>query len=586
MIRWNYLLPRLMIALVAVICIRLAANPTCQAIATKSLQAVTGATVQIENTEIGFYPPIVEMTRLQIADPRRDKMYQNLIEIDELKLELDIDQLLRKSLVVNRAIAEGIHIHSTRKESGHLPTSTDESNHIANSRNGFAESLTLKTQSIQTQFDEAIQDLSCTRTVDEIKTRWQNEFAVIQADIQTLEREAKDLLLSTEATTNPLRNIEQIQSKLSTIKQYRESLEALQKKFVAIPEQIQQDQIKLVDSKERDLNRLKEHLPLPLTDKEALNRDLIENTVIRLLDDVKTYLEYGETIAHYTFASPESERSRGQIFPMHPATSQSPYVRECLISGNLRHRGENHQLTAKIENLAKNKKHMTLPCRVQMTLQGRNQLMIEYAIQKKGNRELSQLTTHWPSGRTGEFNFGLSNAAGIQWDASDQEIWIQLKKDANKTDATKYSGRLINIQRNTKLSLTKQVEHNAPALLTSLTDQLSLIREIQMDVSFSNKNGQWSLDATSNLTPHLADFSDRYITRQFDLAKEKSRQQISRAYESQKAELNTWLAHQQINLRAQFDSTTQMLERIKDQMVHHSTTADAYLSRLRSENPN
>ena len=581
MIRWNYLLPRLMILLIAGIGIRLAANPSCQWMVIESLQAITGSKVQIENTNIGFYPPIVEMTRLQIADPRKDKAYENLIEIDQLKLELDAEYLLKRSLVVNRATVEGILIHSTREESGLRAVTDSESNDLTRSKNHpFTQSLLSKSRAIETQFNEAIQNLSCVKTAAEIKTRWQSDFAALDAEIEELKSEAEQF---TPSTNNPLRNLEQVNSTLTSLKDYQQSLLAIQQKIASLPAQIQRDQQALLDAKDQDLHRLNEQVPLPSVDRDALNLDLLQDTAIQLMDDAKTYLGYGETLAHYTFVSPESERLRGRTFAMNNSADQPPYIRECLISGYLRHRGEHHRLTATIKNLPQNKNHMPSPCRIQMTLQGASELKVEYAVQRKGDRERSQLTAHWPHGRSDNRNFGLANTVGIHWEASSQEIWLQLKKDSDVTSANSFSGRLINIQKNAKLSLSNPSVGNHENLLRSLEDHLDVVDEIQIDISFSNKNGDWRLHATSNLAPILAEFSDNYIRRTLDLARENSTRRITQAYVEQETELKSWFADRQSTLLTQLELTNQIVQSMKEKMIQPSMNPDAYLSRLREK---
>ncbi len=581
MIRWNYLLPRLMILLLAGIGIRLAANPSCQSIVIESLQAITGSKVQVENTNIGFYPPIVEMTRLQIADPRKDKTHENLIEIDQLKLELDAEQLLKRSLVVNRATAEGILIHSMREDSGYRPELDSQSTDPKLSKTDqFTQSLLSKCLAIETEFNDAIQNLSCVKTAAEIKNRWQSDFAAIEAEIEELKSEAKQF---SPSTNNPLRNLEQANSTLASLKDYQQSLLAIQQKIAGLPAQIQRDQQVLLDAKDQDLSRLKAKVPLPNVDREALNLDLLQDTAIQVLNDAKTYLEYGETLAHYTFVSPESERSRGRTFAMNDSLAQPPYIRECLISGYLRHRGEHHQLTATMKNLPRNKNHMASPCRIQMTLQGASQLKVEYALQKKGDRERSQLTAHWPHGRSDNRNFGLANTAGIQWEASSQEIWLQLKKESDVPSVNSFSGRLINIQKDAKLSLGNPSIGSRENLLRSLEDHLHVLDEIQIDISFSNKNGDWRLQATSNLTPLLAEFSDNYIKRRLDLARENSTRRITQAHAEKETELKAWFADRQSTLLTQLESTNQTVQRMKDKVIQPSMNPDAYLSRLREK---
>ena len=120
MIRWNYLLPRLVILILLILSIRIAANPVFKTILTASLETMFNAQVDIDKSEINFFPPQISISRIEIADPRKDKGDSNLIKADAIKLHLDLDSLLHRELVINEASIHGILLDSDRERSERL----------------------------------------------------------------------------------------------------------------------------------------------------------------------------------------------------------------------------------------------------------------------------------------------------------------------------------------------------------------------------------------------------------------------------------------------------------------------------------
>ena len=114
MIRWNYLLPRLVILILLILSIRIAANPVFKTILTASLETMFNAQVDIDESEINFFPPQINISRIEIADPRKAKGDSNLIKADAIKLHLDLESLLHRELVIKEASIHGILLDSDR----------------------------------------------------------------------------------------------------------------------------------------------------------------------------------------------------------------------------------------------------------------------------------------------------------------------------------------------------------------------------------------------------------------------------------------------------------------------------------------
>ena len=96
MIRWNYLLPRLLIVLLLGITIRLTVNPLCRSVITQTLQSTLDAKVHLDGSEVSFLPPQIQINHLELMNKHADEEYRNLAELDEINLKLEASALLRR----------------------------------------------------------------------------------------------------------------------------------------------------------------------------------------------------------------------------------------------------------------------------------------------------------------------------------------------------------------------------------------------------------------------------------------------------------------------------------------------------------
>ena len=82
MIRWRFLVTRLLIVAVVLVLILIGLKPVAHFVTVNSLQKATGAKVEIGDTSVGLFPPKITYRDFRIADPRAEKEYSlSLIHI-------------------------------------------------------------------------------------------------------------------------------------------------------------------------------------------------------------------------------------------------------------------------------------------------------------------------------------------------------------------------------------------------------------------------------------------------------------------------------------------------------------------------
>jgi uncharacterized protein (TIGR03545 family) len=78
MIRWKFIFTRALIIVAVILILRYTLSPVAKYVTVRSLEAATGAKVDIASVRVGLFPPTLHYSGLQVADPRSDKSKNNL----------------------------------------------------------------------------------------------------------------------------------------------------------------------------------------------------------------------------------------------------------------------------------------------------------------------------------------------------------------------------------------------------------------------------------------------------------------------------------------------------------------------------
>ena len=118
MIRWHYLVPRLVILGLILLLGWLSVDPILKYAVVNSTESVTGAKVDVGKVETSMLEGKIYISDLAISDPR-DPM-KNLLQADVAYLKLDPRRLLHKELVVEHGHSTQVVFGSPRTVSGDL----------------------------------------------------------------------------------------------------------------------------------------------------------------------------------------------------------------------------------------------------------------------------------------------------------------------------------------------------------------------------------------------------------------------------------------------------------------------------------
>ena len=385
MIRWRFLVTRLLIVVVVVTLIAFGLKPVAHYVTVTSLQKATGAKVEIGKTHVGLFPPQVTYTDFRIADPRADKEMTDAFRAEKIQLQLDGNALLQRRWVASNGAITGIQIGARRDESGHLEVNEPDSQSdkprgpgiLSQMLGGVSDTISEKAESLAGE-------LETVRRSREIRSRWEQDYKALVKRAKDLEERVRDIRDSSKRIDNPLRDLMEIDRTLAKFNEARDELVQVRRAIDGLPERLQSDWASLDQAKQIDLEKVNQYVPGDLSKSQNFGIDLITEAVKDEVAKVREYFEHGRTIANYTVVAPESQRVRGTNFDLLGSNRRpSVMIRRCSVGGMLRADGNAYELTGVVENMTPSPEQLADPLRARLRLEGSDVIEVDYTRDRR-----------------------------------------------------------------------------------------------------------------------------------------------------------------------------------------------------------
>jgi len=580
MIRWSYLLPRVLIVVAIVVGLRYVLSPVISYVVIQSIQAATGAKVDLATVEVGFFPPRLHGTALQIANPKQNKELRNLASAQTVELSIDGDALLRRRYVISTARIKGLEIDSDRLSSGHLePVEQPESTEPSLAMQWLSDIFGSATDAAKDQLDALADRSETLRRGDQIRRRWKSEYGMLASRAAELEAAIKEVQQTAKGIENPLRDWPQIDATLSQAKEIQQELLLVRKTLAEMPAQFQADLLTMERAKQADLQRVRDTLPFDPSAGEDLGPGLLLQVVKAQIAQLRGYLDTGREISEWTVIKPKVERHRGEHIHL-VAQQPAVLVRHCELSGLLRSGGKPYELTGILENLTPQAKLRQDPLRARLRLQGEETVRLEYVRDDSAEIAHELLTMHWPEIEAPTLRLGSSDNVKLNVRDGRLELWIQLD-----TRGEQMSGRVVSRRAGTRIELQGAEKVARTPMFGTLHTVLAGIDQIEIDARFQGTWNDWDVNLGTNLTGILNTAVREAAALQIADTRAKLEAEVNRIHARELAELQEWLVSQQTKsneLLTQADSTVQEISR---KVLSETGKADAYIGRLRGNLP-
>lgn len=578
MIRWRFVVTRLLIVLAVLVLLRVGMGPVARYITAKGLESATGAKVEIGATRVGLFPPRIEYQQFHVADPRDGKQLRDAFRADSIEFELDGDALLHRRWVARNGVIKGLQIGAQRDQSGHFDVPVEEEvavSHsdkpgvLSNLLGGISDQLT-------DQAEQTAKDLETVRRSREIKERWQLEYESLSQRAKDLEEKVRATKQTAREIDNPLRDWNKIGNTVTLADESRVELKSILAELESLPKRFQADLASLKQAKQVDIDRIDQFVPGNLSESENFGMDLVSEAVRQQIKTLREYWEGGRTLANYTIVAPEMERGRGVTIDLLGQKRRPDIlVERCSVQGLMRADGNAYSLTGTVENVTPSPEILEEPLRVQLHLDGPKVVNVDYVRDRRGGSDIDRLTLHWPESDAKGVKLGNDRNAAVHLVGGKREVWVQMRSEGGHVQ-----GRLVSKQTGLKVGLDVDSKFAALPATEALRESLAGVDSVTIDAGFEGTWEDLSLRMNTNLGQVLHQAANHAITTQVDASKQQLAEKVERAFAEEQAKLLAWFDAKQLDAQSLSAKADQLLEDLGRKLLDGVDSSEVTIGRM------
>lgn len=498
MIRWTYLLPRLLVVgvLLATICWGL--NPLAHWAIVNYAPLATGAKVDIETVDVSLMHPTLRIQGLQVADP--GAAYRNLFEAAQIVCTLDRDALLRRRLVVREGRITGLRLHTERQTAGTLPAQERDTSEFGADLTAFGEGwLADITQRLRADWEN---ELATVRLYHGLSQRWPDEYRRLEAEAKALRARIDQLRqrIADLKGDNLLRQPDAAQRLVQELAEARQQVQRLPGEVQRLKEMVAEDRTAALQAKQHDLEYLKRQLKLDALDPDGLTRYLLGEEQSQRIAETVAWLQWARQHVPVKRKLPEPPRGRGRTVLLAGLRRTPAWLFENLtLEGEATWQGQPVPFQGQLRGLTGQPGLYGQPATLSLRTAGPVPLLLDATFDRTTERAHDRLYLECPAIAMPPRELGRAQRFTVKVGPATAHAKLAVTLDQDDLQ-----GLLTWRQERVQLQAALPAAERVAALVTRLNQSLDRVDrlEVAIDLSGSLRKPRWHL--RSDLGPQLA----------------------------------------------------------------------------------
>lgn len=585
MIRWTYLVPRLIILGLLSLAVWMSWDSLLRSALVHYGESFFGSRIEIgylssslaegdsksRESESGEAQPAdahLFLQDLQIADPRDPN--RNLIQADMAYLNIDVQDLLRRRFRIRSGKSSQVAFAAPRTTTGLLPNqSPRESRHTPNSDQADTvlpdrDEKTAETKWLD-QLRSSVPAISenpsqSLHQAQRVGDQWNSTFAGSRRDISALNAEIDRIAdLVEQDSANPLRS--RYDDVLSEIDQLQENSAAIERQLANYVVATRSDLDSLVQAGSAIQDRLQQHTSDISFEAEALSNLLLEESQRQTVDEIMRWF------AWFRAAIPEMQTDfrtaapRGTNVVFAGKSPEPEFLIDSLnIEGSGRFANQHLNFAGNVFNLSSQPQHHSQPVTFDLRAQGNQHFVIHCTVDRRDDKATDTLSIRCPDLRVASAPLGTESSLLVS-------VGPNLKMQAEVKlhgDGDQISGELT--FRHSHVSLHVDKLHDLAGgkdAALKINQQLAQFDQFQTKVRVSGTESNYRMQLESELgdlfAQALTHISNQAVTNKLTQQVERLKQQHQAVLSETERSISGPLAI----LIADSQQTQQSLDRLK-----------------------
>lgn len=432
MIRWSYLIPRLLILSLIMLAIWMGADPLIRLALIKSGENAIGAKVEIAQVRTSLSTGMVYLRDLRIADPRNPMM--NMVQADMAYIKVDLRHLLNREFVIESGKTSLLQFGTPRTESGVLER-TPANRSIADTR--FARDTGQQLDDISQRWLDQFQNsmarqnesnFESVQLAQELRNRWQTEFEANKQEIVDVQSRISELteIIQGQDSSNPLR-AGRIVTALTEVQSLRQKIVELRHGLAELQQQALHDRDALLASKAADQKKIREVVRSAEFDSQTVSQLLLTEMQTRNVNEIVEWFRW------FRSAIPNPEKDfypiddRGTNIAFKGVQPQPRFLIQSLdIDGEGRLAGKHFNFAGTATNLTTQPELHDQPAGFHLRAQGQQHLIVDCTIDRRTDSNIDSINVQCPDMNVEAQTLGNQNSILISMGPSRLQAEIAL----------------------------------------------------------------------------------------------------------------------------------------------------------------
>jgi len=540
MIRWKYVVPRLVLLSVVLLAIWFGLNPLVRWSLVSTGQSMLGAKVEIGNVEASLLRTEIQLSDVHLADPRSPM--KNLIEARQVTLALEGDPLLRRKFVVREGRISGLKIGTDRKTSGELEPGAGWDVEIPTAELAeFGEKWLEEVAEVLRR--DLVEELESVRLARELFHRWPAEYEQMEARVDSLTRRIDGLnALYRSQSGDVLQDIELYQQAANELATIREEMLQLHGEIERLPQQALRDRDAIDAARRHDVEQIRRKLRLVSElDPEAISEYLLGPEMGRRVVTLARWIQWSRQ--YLPSGGEESEPIRGRgIDVLFPGSRRDPdfLIRSLVLDGEGTLFNERFRFRGTATGLTSQPELHGQPVVLALQVEGKAALGIEAVVDRCGDMPRERITINCPGLAQPERVLGQPGRLALAVSPGNTHLWMSVELAGDEL-----TGQVIVEQRPVELLPQLAPEYGGPRLAESLRVATSQVRDIRVAVDLSGTLQQPRCRLHSNLGPQLAEGLNLMVRRELEVRRDELLAYVQRQLTGELARFEQTVRNQQ-----------------------------------------
>lgn len=556
MIRWGYLIPRLILVAALAAFLGFGLAPLLRwSIVTYGSKAL-GARIDIETLGLSLARADLELGGVQVANPASPA--KNLFRATRVQLDLDRDALLQKRLVVRDGRISGLRLDDVRSSSGALAESGSE-----DLWEGFDEAAFRKqwlTPIAGRLREELESELMTPGLCRELMDHWPNEYRRMEAEIDTLKDRVADLkeLVREIRESRAIPNPERIQQTAAEIAQTRSDLERMPGDMRRMGEQVQQDAKAMQEAKDHDVAYLRSKLTLESLNGQTLTHYLLGREQAARLQELLAWVQWSRRCIPHRREFAQPERLRGRTIRFGDARPSPQVLFERLaVEGDFLDGGQYLPFTGTVTDVTTQPALHGRPATVVIEAHGKTPLRVSAVLDRTGTTPHDRLVVDLPSLDMPARKLGRAEelALAVAPGRAAVKLEIDLRDDS-------LAGQLVYAQKDVRLETVLAASYGGDAVQTRVNQALQQVQQLSVTLDLAGTLRRPSARLHSDLGPQLAEGLNTAVRQELQTRVDQLTGRINREVTDQLGKLDQLVSARSNELLARLNVPRAELEKL------------------------